>query len=223
MVVAFDVDGTLFDTKGEIIASLNKVLKKNGIREIAKEEENIFIGPSFDVTLPIYRHLTYEEANKIKLEFRLEYQKHISDSRPYPGLENALNGLRNCGIHLCIATNKPASQVKTLLEHYNLAPYFEIIKAKDGFDKPKEEMLKEIKAEIAGEKFYYMVGDTSGDRDAAMKAGYQFIEAAYGYGEFEVKNEFQIENVTDILGLCNVEQGFLHATDPIKGEINNVF
>lgn len=206
MVVAFDVDGTLFDTKREIISALNTVLKKNGVQEITKEEENTFIGPSFDVTLPIYRYLTYEEVNKVKSEFRLEYQKHVSDSKPYPGLEDVLKSLKNNGIHLCIATNKPVSQVKNLLDHYNLFPYFKIIKAKDDFDKPKAEMLKEIRAEITGEKFYYMVGDTIGDLEAAMKAGYQFIEAAYGYGEFEVKNEYQINIVTDMLRICDIWQ-----------------
>ena len=58
-----------------------------------------------------------------------------------------------------------------------------------------------------------MVGDTIGDLEAAMKAGYQFIEAAYGYGEFEVKNEYQINIVTDMLRICDIGQKLLY-TNP---------
>lgn len=44
-----------------------------------------------------------------------------------------------------------------------------------------------------------MVGDTVGDLEAAIEAGYDFIEASFGYGEFKEKNEMAIMNMEDIL------------------------
>jgi phosphoglycolate phosphatase len=201
MVIAFDVDGTLFDTKKEIISALNVVLKRRGVEEVAKEEENKFVGPSFHDTLQIYRYLTYDDAGKITLEFREEYKKHISESKAFTGLEETMKILRKNKIHVCIATNKPNFQVKTLMAKNNLYQYIETVKSNDNTGKSKSEMLKEIKEEIPSEDFYYMVGDTMGDLQAANEAGYLFIEASYGYGEFKVKNQFKIENLMDIVSV----------------------
>jgi len=80
-----------------------------------------------------------------------------------------------------------------------LLDFFVITKEEQYDGEKKSSTLARIKELYPTEEIYYMVGDTVGDLEAAIEAGYDFIEASFGYGEFKEKNEMAIMNMEDIL------------------------
>lgn len=203
MLVAFDIDGTLFDTKKEIIQSMNAVLGRHNIEDIPASEANLFIGPSFHATLPEYRGISASLTEAIVSEFREEYQEIVAFSKPYPDCHALIKLIHQSGFRVCIATNKPMRQVKALLNHSNLYQYFDTIETRELNSQKKEDMLIRIREKFPSEKRYYMVGDTEGDCSAALAVGYEFIEARYGYGEFKHRNKLVADTLSDVWKIVN--------------------
>lgn len=204
MMVVFDVDGTLFDTKEEIIRSLDIVLERYGIKKISPEEADLFIGPPITVSLPRYRGIGLQQAADITREFREIYKGHVAGSPPYAGARDVLERLRAAGIRIGIATNKPSSQVDVMIGTYGLEDHFDVIKTKEDQDRSKADLLAEIKKEFPDEDRYLMVGDTMGDLEAAEEAGFGFIEAMYGYGAFPGPNRYRIREIKDIWAILEL-------------------
>lgn len=198
MVIAFDADGTLFDTKKEIIASVNKVLKAKSIPEIQAEEEDLFIGPSFGYSLPLYRSVSEEQAEEIIYEFREIYKDVILESLPYRGAEQVLWKLQQDGVHLVLATNKQIDQAEALLGKYKLKSFFEALYTRGTLKEKKSQMLHQIREKYAADDTFIMVGDTEGDLEAAVSEGFEFFEASYGYGAFKDENKYQLQDISDI-------------------------
>lgn len=206
-LIIFDVDGTLFDTKKGIISALNYVLNQFGEKKIPVNEQDKYIGPSVREALKKYNGFSSEKVEEATSLYREVYvQKYISQSEPYPCLEEVMTALQTKGFEIGIATMKTKGQVDRLLEVFNLTDVFEIVKAarEDG-TLSKTQMLIDICNDFeTGQSEVYMVGDTQGDYEAARAAGCRFIAADYGYGhihdELEVKHISELNDVLNILG-----------------------
>lgn len=205
MLIVFDVDGTLFDTKKEIVSSLNVVLERHGIKEISADEADLFIGPPITVSLPRYRDMSLGQAADITREFRELYKGHVSESTPYAGTKEVLEGLKAAAVHIGIATNKPSLQVDAMIRAHGLEDHLDVIKTKDDPDRSKADLLAEIKREFPDEDRYFMVGDTMGDLEASGEAGFEFIEAMYGYGTFPRLNGYKIGQIKDIWDILDIK------------------
>ena len=196
-VVVFDVDGTLFDTKPGIIKAINDVLNGFGMGCINATDEDKWIGPPIRDSFKKISGMSNEQAEEATKRYRRIYTEiYISESFLYEGMENVLNRLKSDGAHLCIATMKTKEQMDRLLSLKNMINVFEVVEtaALDG-SKSKVEMLDMIKNKFINSKYFYMVGDTVSDLEAANKAGFSFIEVDYGYG---LKKDF-CYCATDIL------------------------
>jgi phosphoglycolate phosphatase len=189
-VIVFDLDGTLVDTAPDLIATLNVVLAKEGFPAVPYDNARTLIGGGAKAM--IARGLAAEgqnpppaELDRLFADFISHYSAHIADrSRPFPGLEPALDRLAHEGFTLAVCTNKLEALSRKLLEALGLASRFSFICGQDTFGVPKpdpEVLRKTIVAASGRLDDAFMVGDSETDVATARAAGIPIIAVDFGY------------------------------------------
>ena len=136
------------------------------------------------------RFLPAAAIDRLCREFIDHYADHIADrSRPFPGLEAALDQLAAEGLRLVVCTNKLEWLSRRLLDALDLSKRFYAICAADtfGLKKPDPELLRRTIAR-AGSRCgrAVMVGDSANDIDMARAAGVAAVAVDFGYTEIPV-------------------------------------
>src|SRR6185436_15978938 len=157
--VVFDLDGTLVDTAPDLIAALNFVLDREGLPPVPMKSARNMIGAGarklIERGLELEgRMMSVEDVNRLMKNFIDYYAAHIADaSRPFPGLEAALDELAAQGCRLAVCTNKLEWLSVSLLEKLALAPRFAAICGQVIFaiNKPDPEMLRLTIARAGGD------------------------------------------------------------------------
>ena len=122
--------------------------------------------------------------------FIAHYAAHIADrSRPFPGLEAALEHLAGEGHRLAVCTNKLEWLSVRLLETLKLTRHFAAICGQDtfGVQKPNPEILRRRScAPAASPRRAIMVGDSGTDIRTARAAAVPVIAVDFGYSEVPI-------------------------------------
>lgn len=190
--IVFDLDGTLVDTAPDLVATLNAVLARDGYAPVAFEEARKMIGGGARHMLA--RALAREgiasdmaELDRLYADFIPHYAAHIADrSRPFPGLDEALDRLAAHGARFAVCTNKLEKLSVLLLERLGLAGRFAAICGQDtfGIPKPDPELLRRTIARAGGTaERAVMIGDSVPDVTVARAAGVPVIAVDFGYSE----------------------------------------
>ena len=190
--VVFDLDGTLIDTAPDLIDTLNVVLGRHDLAPVPFNESRAMIGAG--VRPLLLRGLASkgirlppEQVDKLFAEFLEIYAAHIADqSRPFPGLEQALDALAAQGCRLAVCTNKLEWLSVKLLKELRLAQRFAAICGQDTFKmrKPDPDMLRLTIVRAGGDTGHaVMVGDSETDVATARAAAVPVIAVDFGYTE----------------------------------------
>lgn len=204
----FDLDGTLTDPALGITNSVMHALKKWGIEVKDRSELYSFIGPPLSASFKKYYGFTDPDALKC-VEYYREYfrDKGIFENKVYGGIENLLCELKNAGKTIILATSKPEIFAKRILDHFDLAKYFDFV-AGASMDESRNKKADVIRyaldmAEITGLSRALMIGDRDQDILGAKANGLDSLGVLYGYGdraELEGSGATYIaETVEDIL------------------------
>ncbi|WP_417729025.1 HAD-IA family hydrolase [Roseovarius sp.] len=190
-LVIFDVDGTLVDSQGDILAAMRAAFGRAG--EPAPEREVILsiVGLSLDVAIPrLAPDLPGDVHGRIVGWYKEAYmglraKSGVDVSSPlYPHALDTLKALHAVPETLLgVATGKSARGLDKLLDGHDLRSYFVTRQVADHHpSKPHPSMLRAALAEtgVAPENAV-MVGDTSFDMDMAQAAGIAGIGVAWGY------------------------------------------
>jgi phosphoglycolate phosphatase len=189
-LVIFDLDGTLIDTAPDLIHTLNAILASENIPAIPFETARPMIGagvrPLLEQALAERGRFPGEAAMDALFERYLRhYQEHIADfSRPYPGLESALDRLEADGFRLAVCTNKYEALSLRLLDALGLTSRFVAICGQDTFPmkKPDPDALRLTIGRAGGDVARaVMVGDSETDVNVARAAGIPVIGVDFGY------------------------------------------
>ncbi len=220
-MVMIDLDGTLIDTAPDIAASANKMLEQlslpthdpalvatwigNGVGRLVKRALIGQLEGEPDSAL-------FEKGYPI---FLAAYAKCVSrDSRPYPGVVDALEELKQTGFSLACITNKAEAFTLPLLRDLGLDKYFELVLSGDTLPKKKPDPLPLIHAckhfGISPDHGV-LVGDSINDTQAARAAGMPIILVPYGYNRGQDVNELNPDAVVD--SLADLSQHLLLYTE----------
>jgi phosphoglycolate phosphatase len=192
-VVAFDLDGTLADTAPDLAASLNHALGALGRPNVPPESVRHLVGHGARALLrrglatsgPAPEGLV-DQGYPIFIDF---YAAHICDgTRPYAGVEAALDGLRAVGAKLALCTNKPERLTHLLLDALGWAQRFDAVVGGDTLAvcKPDPAPLHEAIARAGGGRAAF-VGDSITDADTARAAGFPFVAVSFGFRDRPVE------------------------------------
>ncbi len=207
---AFDLDGTLIDTMGDLAAAVNLMLGMLGARELPEVRVRALVGNGVEQL--VLRALTESLGNRpthsaqrsaaLTLFRRLYAQGLFNRSKVYPGVTQALQSMRDAGIALCCITNKDSAFTEPLLEQAGLAEFFAFTLCADRAEdrKPSPNMLLAAcsRLGIAPAEMLF-VGDSSMDIAAARAAGCPVIAVSYGYGKEHAGAPVQADGLVDTL------------------------
>jgi phosphoglycolate phosphatase len=182
--VIFDLDGTLVDSREDIVASINHGLHAVGAVSCQTAEIYPLIGrplsEMFSRLLPASLVNSVDDAT---IAFRKYYFDHCADaSRLYPGVVECLDELKK--YTLAIATTKQTFMAVEVARLLGFTDRFALIQGSDGIPhKPDPALLYLVADKLAVEpEKCLMVGDTTYDIDAGRAAGMRTCGVTYGFG-----------------------------------------
>ena len=193
--IVFDLDGTLIDTAPDLIHTLNLVLTQEGLSAVPYATARNLIGGGAQVMIRRAlaaegRDATEAEMDRLYAAFIAYYSEHIADrSRPFPGLDSALNDLRAAGHELAVCTNKLEWLSLRLLKALNLTHRFAAICGPDTFGvmKPDPEVFRQTVRRAGGEPSRaIMVGDSKTDIHTGRAARVPVIAVDFGYTDVPI-------------------------------------
>ena len=224
----FDLDGTLTDPKEGITKSVQFALNQQGIEEPDLDKLEPFIGPPLKDSFMKFYGLTDEQALNAIADYRKRFAPTgIFENEVYPGVPEMLGQLKAAGVKLAVASSKPEVFVNRILEHFDLAEYFDVVVGSnlDGTRSEKEEVVEEALRQLAShgktEKNVAeaveinkitcaMVGDRKFDVQGAREHGLTAVAVAYGYaseGELEAEGPDYIAETVKQLEQFLLQEG----------------
>src|SRR5215472_494981 len=210
--IVFDLDGTLVDTAPDLISALNYVLDREGLPPVPLASARTMIGAGARKLIERGldaegRVMTVKDVDRMTADFIDHYAEHIADaSRPFEGLEHALDDLAARGFRLAVCTNKLEWLSKRLLDQLQLSARFAAICGADtfGVSKPDPAILQQTVKRAGGAmSSTIMVGDAGTDIGVARRAGVPVIAVSFGYTEVpiaELKPDRLIHHMRDLPG-----------------------
>jgi phosphoglycolate phosphatase len=193
--VVFDLDGTLVDTAPDLINALNFVLDREGLPPVPFHSARKLIGAGarrlIERGLELGgRTAGLEDITRLTSDFIDYYAAHIADfSRPFEGLETALDDLASRGYRSAVCTNKLEWLSKLVLDQLGLSSRFSAICGGDtfGVSKPDPSILRQTIARAGGQlSSAIMVGDAGPDIGVARRAGIPVIGVEFGYTDIPI-------------------------------------
>jgi phosphoglycolate phosphatase len=183
--VIFDLDGTLLDTLDDLTAAVNYTLAQHGLPIRTKEEVRSFVGNG--AKLLAQRASGSEDTDgKLLATFQAYYKAHAADyTRPYDGVDELLQTLRQKHIQVGVLSNKPDIPTKLLIKGY----FGDLVELAQGADpangvleKPCPNGLFALMARLGAKKDKTVyVGDSEVDIQTAKNAGIPCISVTWGF------------------------------------------
>jgi phosphoglycolate phosphatase len=209
----FDLDGTLVDSRVDLINSINLMLAELGRRTLPDTRVITFIGEG--ARLLVKRALGADQDVQPSAPdvdhalgiFRRHYREHLLDqTRVYPGVEQTL--ARLCHIPKAVVTHKPYEFTIPLLEGVGLLSYFKVVIGGDCLPerKPSPLMLFEAASRCGAQASdCLMVGDSRIDIEAGKAANMKtcgYVPGFRGRTELvEAGVDFVIERFSELCSL----------------------
>jgi len=210
-LIAFDLDGTIFETEELAVFAVQKTmdkLKKEGLYSRPKPEREECLSvlgmiseEIWDFLLPGSDREVQNRADQLLEAIEKDYLKKGLGNL-YPGVKETLEKLKVKGWDFLIASNGGEGYVKSVIEVHGLNPLFAgIYSAGEYQTKEKGDLLR-----ISRQKFprlQAMVGDRRSDVEAGQANNLITVGCRYGYGYPRELQEadYKIDSFPEIIDL----------------------
>jgi phosphoglycolate phosphatase len=188
--VVFDLDGTLADTSGDLIAAANACFRDMGVGDVLhvdRDAATALKGGRAMLRLGMGRIGRAHDETTIDSYYPKLLEAYARDidthTEMYPGAMDAVFGLKAVGYKVAICTNKPEGLAETLLTRLGVRDAFDAMLGADSLDvrKPDPEHLFETTRRAGGDPAQCMlIGDTDTDRKTAHNAGVPCVLVTFG-------------------------------------------
>ena len=203
----FDMDGTLWDSSENVAASWTEKMHELGYDrpDITREDIMNVMGLTMDrIADKIFGDLPKDERMEL-LDTCCQYENEYLRKNGgvlYPDLEKTLLRLKE-KYHLYIVSNCQKGYIEAFLDYFGFWKYFDDIECYGKNLKEKGDNIALLAKRNSLERAFY-IGDIQGDYDATMKAGLEFIHAAYGFGKIkqtvpELMNFYELPEMLESL------------------------
>jgi len=204
----FDLDGTLIDSKRDLIRSVNAMLQEMGREQLHEDTISGYIGHGAPqlVGRALGESATEAERERALKFFLGYYEDHKMDTTcAYPGVSEALEQL--AAFPMAILTNKPVRISRRILEALGLAKYFRAVYGGNSFETKKPDpfgthaILREL---AAAPMEAILIGDSEVDVQTARNAGTLAAAVNYGFGTHDRAAhpaDLYLDQLTDLVPL----------------------
>jgi len=214
--VAFDYDGTLFDTRPAIVHSLRAVFEASH-RPIpaldaisATVARGIGLHDTFALLDDGLRNDRAALESYVKLYRAIYLDEGTPMLKPFAGTHEVLRHIHGAGIKCFVVSNKGIAAIRRSLDRSGLMPFVDLVLAEAAGvpQKPDPALVTDyMLPHYAGlqSRDILMVGDTETDIAFAKASGMVSCWASYGYGTAEtcraLAPQHEIADITDLLTL----------------------
>ena len=208
-VIIFDFDGTLCDTRSNIIIAFRATMEHLGLD--VRDEETC--GATIGLTLRDGFKSMYPDFDDAKIDYCVETYREIFAERRkelmpdlFPGVKETLAALRKRGHRVTIATSRLTDSLMLFMRHHGIDHYFEYAVGSDSVTHHKphpEPALKTLRELNIAPSEAIMVGDMPVDIAMAHNAGIRAIGVDYGNATREeleaAEADWIVDSITKIL------------------------
>ncbi|MBK7718929.1 MAG: HAD-IIIA family hydrolase [Simplicispira sp.] len=185
-LIAFDWDGTLFDSTAIIVRCIQEAVCDVGGERPSDLDASYVIGMALTQALAhAAPDVPPEKYPELGLRYRTHYARHQDDLVLFEGVLPLLECLRARGHLLAVATGKSRRGLDEALHSVQLRGMFDGSRTADETaGKPHPLMLQELMAEfcVPADRVL-MIGDTTHDLQMAQNAGCASVGVSYGAHE----------------------------------------
>ncbi|PCH74674.1 MAG: haloacid dehalogenase [Rhodobacteraceae bacterium] len=187
--VIFDLDGTLADTSGDLLAAANVCFRDMGLGDVlvpGQDSGTALCGARRMLRVGLERAGRYDPA-EVERYFPVLIEAYAGaidvHTYLYPGAMAAVEALKSQGYGVGICTNKPEGLAETLLLRLGVRDAFASMVGADtlAVRKPDPEPLREAARRAGGDPAKcVLIGDTDTDRNTARAAGVPSVLVTFG-------------------------------------------
>jgi len=185
-LLLLDLDGTLLDTRLDLVRATNHVRSSFGLASLGVGEVERLVGQGarmlVERALGADRAAVHDEGMRQFLEY---YGEHcLDETEPYPGMVDLLDALPPLGVRVAIVTNKPEALTRKILAGLGLLQRMIAVVGGDTFPERKphprgvESVLSLCRADRSR---VLLVGDSPVDAATAQAAGIAFCGVLWGF------------------------------------------
>src|SRR6202030_4331760 len=203
-LVIFDLDGTLIDSRLDLVHSVNAALRHIGRPELPDDVIASYVGDGAPIL--IQRALGAEAADEALvrrgLEFFLSYYREhkLDHTTVYPGITEALASIQNASNEnpngssngtpngtprkLAVLTNKPVNPSRAIVDALGMGQFFAQVYGGNSFasKKPDPEGARKLLEESGVRPEHaVIVGDSHVDVRTGRNAGLWTVGVTYGF------------------------------------------
>ncbi|MEJ1158225.1 phosphoglycolate phosphatase [Prosthecomicrobium sp. N25] len=196
-LMVFDLDGTLVDTAGDLLDTLNVLMVREGLAALPYSAVGSLVGAGARAMIERGfsangAGLAQGRVDALLGDFIQHYGANIAArSRPFPGVIAALDRLSAAGWRFAVCTNKLEGLSRRLLDELGLTPRFAAVCGGDTFAVRKPDpghLLGTIDKAGGAACRTIMVGDSKADILAAQRAGIPVVAVTFGYTDEPVES-----------------------------------
>jgi phosphoglycolate phosphatase len=187
-LIAFDWDGTLFDSTAIITRCIQSAVVDVGGKKPTAEEASYVIGLGLMQALAhAAPDVPRERYAELGARYRHHYLQHQNDISLFDGVLPMLAALKDLNYLLAVATGKSRKGLDEALHAVELLGVFDSSRTADETaGKPHPRMLNELMSELdVAPHRVLMIGDTTHDLQMALNAGCASVGVSYGAHEPE--------------------------------------
>ena len=193
-MIAFDWDGTLFDSTAIITRSIQRAVQDVGGTTPSDRDAAYVIGMALTQALAhAAPDVPPEKYPELGARYRYHYMQHQDDISLFDGVLPMLQDLLARQHILAVATGKSRRGLDEALQSVELKGVFQASRTADETaGKPHPLMLQELMAEwgVPAQRLL-MIGDTTHDLQMALNAGCASVGVSYGAHEPEAFDRLQ--------------------------------
>jgi phosphoglycolate phosphatase len=185
-LVAFDLDGTLVDSRRDLAESANQLVRERGGTELSLDAVTAMVGEGAALLVrraQVAAGLAEDPAALARF-LDIYDERLLEHTRLYPGVVEAVEAARS-GARVAVLTNKPLHHSERVLQGLGVRALFDDVVGGDGPHgrKPSPAGLLALMAEaVATGETTLMIGDSPVDLGVARQAGARACLASFGFG-----------------------------------------
>ncbi|MCC6585736.1 MAG: HAD-IA family hydrolase [Bryobacterales bacterium] len=187
-LVIFDLDGTLIDSALDLVHSVNATRRWLGMPELDPHVVASYVGNGAPVLIrrAIGPDRSDDDLQRALDYFLAYYRDHMLDNtRLYPGVQQALDTLRDAQVRLAVLTNKPVRFSQAIVDGLGLGSHFCRVYGGNSFPdrkKPDPIGIDTLRQEVgAPRETTLMVGDSAVDVKTARNARVRCAGVTFGF------------------------------------------
>ena len=199
-LVIFDLDGTLIDSRLDLVHSVNAALRHIQRPELPEDVIASYVGDGAPILIQraLGREAVDEALVRKGLEFFLSYYREhkLDHTTVYEGIREALAAIQRSGNgvprKLAVLTNKPVNPSRAIVEALGLGPYFSQVYGGNSFatKKPEPEGALKLLSEVdVRPEQAAIIGDSHVDVRTGRNAGLWTVAVTYGFAPHTLEVE----------------------------------